>query len=149
MSYTSLVFSLLLLTACDGESLTASSAPDRAAERVQGNEHSGTMMMHSADDGVFLCQGTLTVVLRSGLLSGGGDCGDLDLTVEGVLTDEGVVYGTISQSDPLLPSTGALHGQKGEDGIAIIWSLDIPLPDDLPLDEIYQLSADGDAWLSR
>jgi hypothetical protein len=138
MSYTSLVFSLLLLTACDGESLTASSAPDRAAERVQGNEHSGTMMMHSADDGVFLCQGTLTVVLRSGLLSGGG-----------ALTDEGVVYGTISQSDPLLPSTGALHGQKGEDGIAIIWSLDIPLPDDLPLDEIYQLSADGDAWLSR
>lgn len=139
----------LFLTAC--WDLNPASEPVADTPRPGPRNYSGDIEMIRGDTGDLFCEGQLFVTLRAGTLSGDGSCGDVLLTVSGRVTDQGVIRGQIRPSIPNTPalSSARVSGERDSDGLIIDWSLEIPMPDDPPLeDDIDMLTLDGSGWLS-
>ena len=136
--------SLLLLTlfsaACaEEEPASTILAQNTTLSARGGMVFVGPVSMENAD-GDTLCTGTFSISLSSGSLSGGGDCGDLDLTVTGWLDSDGIVTTGSVQIDGTgtpPPSDGSLSGLRSGGTLELVWSLEIPLPDDPPIDDDY------------
>ncbi|MEL6346831.1 MAG: hypothetical protein AAFV53_27205 [Myxococcota bacterium] len=105
------------------------------------------------EDGVSLCQGDITAtVAAGGEFTGQAACGELTLKLTGVVTNtvlDGQIYAYTD--DGYTGPRGDLSGDIDEDSLAIVWSLEIPIPTEPPLDDVYTplTNADGEALLSR
>ena len=143
----------LFLIACD---TTDTTSDPELAESDEDVAFSGELEMVSAADDSLLCTGSVsTWIAPDGSLSGDGDCGDLALEFAGWTDHEGVVTGSVSLAGGTVdestapPSLGTLSGALTDADLSLIWSIEIPMPDDPPLDDdIYQLVGDGEAWLT-
>jgi hypothetical protein len=110
-------------------------------------EYEGSVVMALDDESLF-CDGDLLVERSEDVLLGSGNCGDTIIEVDGAIDSLGVVSGTI-----LLSKLGAqsvtLTGELDGDELVLIWSIEIPLPDDPIADEdLYQLIVYGEASLT-
>lgn len=93
------------------------------------------------EDGDPFCTGSLSVTLQAdGSLSGTGTCGDLSLHVSGWLdsADNIISSGLVTASSLAPPPDGGdLSGSLSGDLLDLTWSLEIPLPDEPPIDDDY------------
>lgn len=144
-----LAFAVLLTACSDPADTTTGHASGEKAPLLR--TYSGDIVMVRADNGDVFCEGQLFLSTKAGSLEGDGDCGDILLTVSGRVTDQGLIRGQIKPAIPNTPalSAGRISGSTDSDGLLIDWSLEIPMPDDPPLeDDIDMLTLDGEGWLS-
>ena len=139
---------MVLLAACDAPPSASSPAPP---SNPLAHVHMGDIAMFvDGDEQVPLCEGGMDGLLQQGSLHAQGTCDSLDLTVIASVDVNGGIAGTVIAEDTHHRTMGAVSGERTEDGISLIWSLEIPLPDDPPLDDdIWMLATTGEAWLVR
>lgn len=135
---------LLTLAACDDGPVQSTQIEDGLPSVTQ---YQGSVLMVLDDESLF-CDGSLQVTRSGDTLQGGGDCGGDAIDLDAEIDDLGEITGTLWIPERS-SSAAMLTGTLDEDELVLIWSLEIPLPDDpIEDDDIYQLVAHGEAWLT-
>ena len=135
---------ILIFAACDEPT---SQSTQTGTEQPSVTEYEGSVVMALDDESLF-CDGALLIERSEDDLLGSGDCGDIIIEVDGAIDSLGAVSGTILLSD-LNSRSATLTGELDGDELVLIWSIEIPLPDDPIADEdLYQLIVYGEASLT-
>jgi hypothetical protein len=135
---------ILILAACDEPT---SQSTQTGTEQPSVTDYEGSVLMVLDDESLF-CDGDLLVERSEDVLLGSGNCGDTIIEVDGAIDSLGAVSGTVLLSK-LSAQSATLTGELDGDELVLIWSIEIPLPDDPIADEdLYQLIVYGEASLT-